>query len=153
MTIPCQINPVLEKDNIMPSTFEVFFVASVPALGVSHYTLMYGSDGSATAVTVVQYHSGAVHQPPAVEVQSFLCACQIVHNYLIVVISVSFPIYTGSRSSLELLVTTLLQCVKPQIPPGIIHQYLLVFQPCLVTFSPMMQLTGSSSVKCSESKG
>ena len=37
----------------MPSTFEVFFVASVPALGVSHYTLMYGSDGSATAV--VQY--------------------------------------------------------------------------------------------------
>ena len=53
MTIPCQINPVLEKDNIMPSTFEVFFVASVPALGVSHYTLMYGSEGSATAV--VQY--------------------------------------------------------------------------------------------------
>ena len=37
----------------MPSTFEVFFVASVPALGVSHYTLMYGSEGSATAV--VQY--------------------------------------------------------------------------------------------------
>ena len=53
MTIPCQINPVLEKDAIMPSTFEVFFVASVPALGVSHYTLIYGSEGSATAV--VQY--------------------------------------------------------------------------------------------------
>ena len=53
MTIPCQINPVLEKDNIMSSTFEVFFVASVPALGASHYTLMYGSEGSATAV--VQY--------------------------------------------------------------------------------------------------
>ena len=53
MTIPCQINPVLEKNSILPSTFEVFFIASVPALGVSHYTLMYGSEGSATAV--VQY--------------------------------------------------------------------------------------------------
>ena len=37
----------------MPSMFEVFLVASVPALGVFHYTLMYGSEGSATAV--VQY--------------------------------------------------------------------------------------------------
>ena len=37
----------------MPSMFEVFFVASVPALDVSHYTLVYGSEDSATAV--VQY--------------------------------------------------------------------------------------------------
>lgn len=37
----------------MPSTFEVFFIASVPALGVAHYTLIYGTEGSVTAV--VQY--------------------------------------------------------------------------------------------------
>ena len=37
----------------MPSTFEVRFVAAVPALGIAHYTLMYGTEGSVHAV--VQY--------------------------------------------------------------------------------------------------
>ena len=52
-TVPCQINPVLEKEQIMPSTFEVLFISNVPALGVSHYTLMYGTEGSVLAT--VQY--------------------------------------------------------------------------------------------------
>ena len=37
----------------MPSTFEVVFIASVPALGISHYTLSYGTEGSVSAI--VQY--------------------------------------------------------------------------------------------------
>lgn len=53
VTIPCQLNPILEKNQIMPSTFEAFFIASVPALGIAHYTLMYGTEGSVPAV--VQY--------------------------------------------------------------------------------------------------
>ena len=40
-------------DQIMSSTFEAVFIASVPALGVAHYILMYGTEGSVPAV--VQY--------------------------------------------------------------------------------------------------
>lgn len=63
------------------------------------------------------------------------------------VVIVSFPAYI-CRSSLELLVTISLLCVRPQIPLGITHQYLLAFQPYLVTSSPT--LIGLSSVKCAQ---
>ena len=53
VTVPCQVNPRFDGDVISSEEFELVFLADIPALGVSHYYLQHGTEGTVKAT--VQY--------------------------------------------------------------------------------------------------